>query len=123
MTTALAAWSAGTALSALILVVHHGLTAGYTRPDRGLAKESVTFGAKSHIGGMLATGNYRMDQWILGAVAGSRELGPLPIAVAWFEGLFLLPMAVSAVARPDLVRAKGAEAGAGSPACSGSPSP
>lgn len=112
VTTALAAWSAGNTLAALFLAVHHGLTAGYTRPDRRLAQEAVTFGAKSHIGGVLATGNYRMDQWILGAVAGSRELGLYSIAVAWFEGLFLLPMAVSAVARPDLVRAKGAEAGA-----------
>ena len=71
----------------------------------------MTFGAKSHIGGMLATGSYRMDQWIVGAVAGSRELGLYAIAVAWFEGLFILPMAVAATARPDLVMAKRAEAG------------
>ena len=87
---------------------HGRLLAPRPRPGQGIGHVR----RQSHIGGMLATGNYRMDQWILGAVAGSRELGLYSIAVAWFEGLFLLPMAVASVARPDLVRAKGAEAGA-----------
>jgi O-antigen/teichoic acid export membrane protein len=54
--------------------------------------------------------NYRLDQWILGAIAGTRELGLYSVAVAWAEGLFLLPTALSAVQRPDLVRAKAREA-------------
>lgn len=111
VTRALTAWSLGNVLSALLLAVHHGFTAGYGRPDAGLGREAVAFGAKSHVGGVLATGSYRMDQWILGAVAGSRELGLYSVAVAWFEGLFLLPMAIASVARPDLVRSGGAEAG------------
>jgi O-antigen/teichoic acid export membrane protein len=111
VTTALLSWSVGLGLSATVLVVDHALRVGYGRADPGLAREAVSFGAKSHVGGVLATGSYRMDQWILGAVAGPRELGLYSVAVAWFEGLFLLPMAIGAVARPDLVLAKGAEAG------------
>lgn len=111
VTTALAAWSGGLALSAGVLAVQHARRVGYGWPDPELAREAVAFGAKSHIGGVLATGSYRMDQWIVGAVSGPRELGLYSVAVAWFEGLFLLPMAVGAVARPDLVRADRAEAG------------
>jgi O-antigen/teichoic acid export membrane protein len=111
VTTALASWSIGLALSAAVLVVDHALRVGYGRADRALGREALTFGAKSHVGGVLATGSYRMDQWILGAVSGPRELGLYSVAVAWFEGLFLLPMAIGAVARPDLVLAPAAEAG------------
>lgn len=111
VTTALAAWVAGHILAATILVVHHWRTVGYGRPDAALARESVAFGSQSHVGGVLATGSYKMDQWILGAVAGPRELGLYAVAVAWFEGLFILPQTIAAVARPDLVRAEGPQAG------------
>ena len=40
-------------------------------------------------------GNYRLDQWILGAVSGSRELGLYSVAVAWAEALWQLPTALS----------------------------
>jgi O-antigen/teichoic acid export membrane protein len=111
VTAALTVWSAGNVASAVLLMVRHAVSDGFGAPDRELAGESVTFGAKSHVGGILATGSYRMDQWIVGAVAGSRELGLYAVAVAWFEGLFLLPMAIASVARPDLVRAGPEEAG------------
>jgi O-antigen/teichoic acid export membrane protein len=55
-------------------------------------------------------GNYRLDQWILGAVSGSRELGLYSVAVAWAEALWQLPTALAAVQRPDVVRAKAREA-------------
>lgn len=112
VTTALGAWSAGNAISAVLLTVDHLRRVGFGRPDSTLARETVVFGAKSHIGGVMATGSYRMDQWILGAVAGPRELGLYSVAVAWFEGLFILPMAIASVARPDLVRAAHADVGA-----------
>jgi O-antigen/teichoic acid export membrane protein len=56
-------------------------------------------------------GNYRLDQWILGAVSGSKELGLYSVAVAWSEALFFLPNALASVQRPDLVRADGKRAG------------
>jgi O-antigen/teichoic acid export membrane protein len=53
----------------------------------------------------MKTGNYRLDQWLLGSMAGSRELGLYSVAVAWSEALFYLPEALGIVMRPDLVRA------------------
>ena len=50
-------------------------------------------------------GSYRLDQWLLGAIAGPRELGVYSVAVAWAEALWYLPTALAAVQRPDLVRA------------------
>jgi O-antigen/teichoic acid export membrane protein len=55
-------------------------------------------------------GNYRLDQWLLGAIAGPRELGLYSVAVAWAEALWYLPTALAAVQRPHLVRARAAEA-------------
>ncbi len=55
-------------------------------------------------------GNYRADQWILGVIAGSTELGLYSVAVAWSEVLFFLPTTLVAVTRPDLVRATAEEA-------------
>jgi O-antigen/teichoic acid export membrane protein len=70
----------------------------------------LSFGLKAHAGRVMLIGNYRVDQWILGAVGGSRELGLYSVAVAWSETLFFLPNALAAVQRPDLVRAEHAEA-------------
>jgi O-antigen/teichoic acid export membrane protein len=58
----------------------------------------------------MEVGNYRADQWLLGSMAGSRELGLYSIAVAWAEALYYLPGVVVLVQRPDLVRAGAREA-------------
>jgi O-antigen/teichoic acid export membrane protein len=85
--------------------------AGFGPPSVTLARRSFMFGAKAHVGGILATGNLRLDHWFVGAIAGQRELGLYNAAVAWSEALFLLPQALGLVFRPDLVRAS--ESGAG----------
>jgi O-antigen/teichoic acid export membrane protein len=59
---------------------------------------------------MMEVGNYRGDQWMLGAMVGPRELGLYSIAVAWAELLFYLPGVLVLVQRPDLVRASPSEA-------------
>lgn len=69
--------------------------AGFGSLDRRLASEMVGFGIKAHAGRVMKTGNYRLDQWILGSIAGSRELGLYSVAVAWTEALFFLPEALS----------------------------
>jgi O-antigen/teichoic acid export membrane protein len=79
--------------------------AGFGRPDMQLARRTLVFGLKAHIGRTLLLGNYRLDQWIVGAVAGARQLGLYSVAVAWAESLFYLPTALQAVQRPDVVRA------------------
>ena len=83
---------------------------GFGRPDRALAKRMLAFGLKAHLGRAMLFGNYRADQWILGVIAGSKELGLYSVAVAWSEVLFFLPTTLVAVQRPDLVRASPEEA-------------
>jgi O-antigen/teichoic acid export membrane protein len=85
--------------------------AGFGRPDRRLARAMAGFGVKAHIGRVMKSGNYRFDQWLVGAMAGTRELGLYSVAVAWAEGLFFLPEALTAVLRPDIVRSSSADAG------------
>ena len=70
----------------------------------------LSFGLKAHLGRAMLFGNYRADQWILGVIAGSTELGLYSVAVAWSEVLFFLPTTLVAVTRPDLVRATAEEA-------------
>jgi O-antigen/teichoic acid export membrane protein len=97
------------ASTALLLVVLYR-SFGLASPDVRLARRSIGFGLKIYPGGIINTANYRLDQWILGGVAGARELGLYSVAVAWAETLFYLPTALALVQRPDLVRATPAEA-------------
>jgi O-antigen/teichoic acid export membrane protein len=109
--TAVGVWLAGQALECLIFVWYiQRRLAGFGRPDLMLARRSVGFGAKAHVGRVMLLGNYRLDQWFVGAIAGNRELGLYSVAVAWAEALWYLPTALAAVQRPDLVRATREEA-------------
>lgn len=108
---ALGAWVAGQALAMLILIAFvAGRSVGFGRPQAALARETVGFGLKTHGGRVLTLGNYKVDQWIVGGVAGARELGLYSVAVAWSEALFFLPTALTLVQRPDLIRAGPREA-------------
>lgn len=109
--TAVATTIGGQVLSTALLAWYlHRRLAGFGRPDRALLREAMGFGIKAHAGRVMLLGNYRLDQWFVGAIAGSRELGLYSVAVAWAEALFFLPTAVVAVQRPDLVRAEPREA-------------
>ena len=88
-------------------VVRH---AGFGRPDLRLAARSLRFGVRVHLGSFMAIGNYRLDQWFIGVMAGSAELGRYSVAVAWAEVLFYIPGVLVLVQRPDLVRASGEQA-------------
>ena len=83
---------------------------GFGRPEPALARQMLAFGLKAHLGRAMLFGNYRADQWILGVMASSKELGLYSVAVAWSEVLFFLPTTLVAVQRPDLVRASPEEA-------------
>ena len=107
---AVGAWVGGQVLATLLLGQAVVRRVGVGRPDRALAREMVSFGVRAHLGRVMLLGNYRLDQWILGSVAGPGALGPYSVAVAWSEALFFLPTALSAVQRPDLVRADPGEA-------------
>jgi O-antigen/teichoic acid export membrane protein len=109
--TAVGVWLAGQALEVVILGGYLQLRlAGFGRPDLGLASRALGFGLKAHVGRVMQLGNYRLDQWLLGAISGPRELGLYSVAVAWAEALWYLPTALAYVQRPDLVRATAEEA-------------
>jgi O-antigen/teichoic acid export membrane protein len=96
----------GQALTSLVLFWYTARRlSGFGRPDLALARRSIAFGVRSHAGRIMLLGNYRLDQWLLGAISGSRQLGLYSVAVSWAEVLFYLPTTLAAVQRPDLVRA------------------
>jgi O-antigen/teichoic acid export membrane protein len=105
VTSAVAAWVGGEVLGTLILIWYVATRLqGFGRPSWAVARRTLSFGLRSHPGRILLLGNYRLDQWILGAVAGARELGLYSVAVAWSSSLFYLPTSLTLVQRPDLVR-------------------
>jgi O-antigen/teichoic acid export membrane protein len=112
VTAAVSVWVAGQLASTVVLAAYVARRVpGFARPDAALARRMMGFGIKAHAGRVMLLGNYRLDQWILGAIGGSRELGLYSVAVAWSEGLFFLPNAIASVQRPDLVRADRRSAG------------
>jgi O-antigen/teichoic acid export membrane protein len=109
---AVAIWVAGQLLATAFLAWYlMRRLHGFGRADLPLARRGLRFGIKAHAGRVMIFGNYRLDQWILGGVSGSRELGHYSVAVAWSEMLFFLPQALVSVQRPDLVRASRQRAG------------
>lgn len=111
VTAAVFAWMFGQllAVAVLITVIRRGF--GFGAPRRALGSELLSFGARSHVARILLISNYRVDQWIVGALAGSAALGTYSVAVAFSEALFFLPTALAAVQRPDLVRLSSEAAG------------
>jgi O-antigen/teichoic acid export membrane protein len=108
---ALGAWVAGQVLVTTLLAWYvWARLAGFGRPRLGLAGAALRFGVLAHAGRVMKTGNYRLDQWLLGSLAGPRELGLYSVAVAWSEAIFYLPEALMMVIRPDVVRASRVEA-------------
>jgi O-antigen/teichoic acid export membrane protein len=109
---AVASWVAGQCLTTALLIGSVAMRfEGFGPPDLRLARQTFVFGAKTLPGRISVLGAYRLDQWLLGTIVGTRELGLYSVAVAWSEALFFLPTTVVAVQRPDLVRGSPEEAG------------
>ncbi|AEH09709.1 MULTISPECIES: oligosaccharide flippase family protein [Protofrankia] len=109
---AVAACIGGQVLGTALMAWYVGRrAAGFGRPDLRLARRSLGFGMKAHAGQTMLLANYKLDQWLVGAIAGAHQLGVYSVAVAWAEALFYLPTALAAVQRPDLVRSSGGDAG------------
>jgi O-antigen/teichoic acid export membrane protein len=108
---ALLAWVIGFAVSAALLVAQVGRSSGFAVPSAPLLRQILGFGLRSHLGGVMMTGTYRLDHWLLGALGNARELGTYSVAAAWFDGIVHLSRAVSVTFRPDLLRASTVDAG------------
>ena len=108
--SAIGAWIGGQALGVALLAVYVARHAGFGRADAATARRALAFGAKAHVSRFLTVSTYRGDQWLLGAIGGSRELGIYSVAVAWAEALYYLPGVLVLIQRPDLVRATRAKA-------------
>ncbi|BEL09720.1 hypothetical protein Q0Z83_079110 [Actinoplanes sichuanensis] len=104
-------WAIGFAVSAGLLVAHVGRSSGFAAPSAPLLRQVLGFGLRSHVGGVMMTGTYRLDHWLVGALGNARELGTYSVAAAWFDGIVHLSRAVSVTFRPDLLRASTADAG------------
>ncbi|MBB4695090.1 polysaccharide biosynthesis C-terminal domain-containing protein [Paractinoplanes abujensis] len=104
-------WVIGLAVSAALLVAHVCRSSGFALPSRPLLRQILGFGLRSHLGGVMVSGTYRLDHWILGAFGGARELGTYSVTVAWFDAIAHLSRAVSVTFRPDLLRASAEDAG------------
>lgn len=108
---AVGVWIGGQVIASLVLARFLARRGdGFGAAQLVLARRQLAFGAKTHAGRVMTLGNYRLDQWLVGAIAGTRELGLYSVAVAWAEALFFLPTALSLAQRPDLVRATPADA-------------
>src|ERR671936_1151488 len=106
VTIAFGNWVAAQAAATVLLLWFVARrSVGFGRPETRLARRALGFGLRTHFGRLMMFGNYRADQWFVGSMAGSRELGLYSIAVAWSEVLFYLPSAFVIVQRPYLVRA------------------
>jgi O-antigen/teichoic acid export membrane protein len=104
-------WVAGLAVSAALVVTHVGRSFGFATPSAPLLRQILGFGLRSHLGGVMLTGTYRLDTWMLGAYGSARDLGTYSVAIAWFDAMVHLSRAVSVTFRPDLLRASTADAG------------
>jgi O-antigen/teichoic acid export membrane protein len=109
---ALITWLAGQCLSTAALAISTARRDRLAAPDRGAAREAVSFGLRAYPAHVMNLGNYRADQWIMGVLSTPQELGLYSVAVAWSEALFMLPQALMTVQRPGLVRALPKDAGA-----------
>jgi O-antigen/teichoic acid export membrane protein len=103
---ALLSWVTGQCLSTAIQAWYvWRRLGGFGPPDAALGREVLSFGLRAHAGRVLNQGNYRLDQWIMGSLAGSGALGIYSVAVAWTEALFFLPTSLALAQVPDVTRA------------------
>ena len=99
-------WLLGQFIALAVLVGAVRVGAGFGRPSVALARRTLRFGLQAHFGRVLLLGNYRADQWIVGAISGPERLGVYSVAVSWAEVLFFVPTVISVVQRPDLARSE-----------------
>ena len=89
------------AATATIVFSHRRLSRGRDRaPEPGQLRRALVFGIKGYAGNALQSLNYRVDFFVLSAVAGTAVLGHYAVAVAVTSVLWLMPQALSDVVFP-----------------------
>jgi O-antigen/teichoic acid export membrane protein len=76
--------------------------AGFAPPQARLLREAVGFGLRAWVGGLAYLLNARIDQIVLGLLAGEATLGVYAASVNASEVLFYVPSAVGAALLPAL---------------------
>ncbi len=97
---ALAIWTAVGALGGVLLLSAAASEIGWTRPDIGVLRDSVRFGARAWIGSLSQQLNARTDQIIIGIISTEATLGIYAVAVNASEVLYYLPSAVATALLP-----------------------
>lgn len=77
------------------------------RPGLEPMREAVSFGVKSYSAHALQFLNYRLDLFILNAVAASATVGHYSVAISVTSAMWLLPSALSAVVFPRVAALTG----------------
>jgi O-antigen/teichoic acid export membrane protein len=109
--TAFSAWVAAQAVPVMFLIWHVTRRLdGFGRPDFALARKTLRFGIQTHLYQIMSMGNVRLDQWILGVIGSTRELGLYSVAVSVSTAIYQLPSALDLAQRPDLARGSKSEA-------------
>jgi O-antigen/teichoic acid export membrane protein len=99
---ALAAWLFAQGAPTVLLWLACFREAGFARPDRRLLRIAVRFGLRAWAGGLAYVLNARVDQIVLGLLAGNATLGVYAVAVNGSELLFYVPSAVGSALLPAI---------------------
>jgi len=104
LTVAVLSWGLGyvLALGAIIYRFRDEITS-YKRSSKVRSQylsESLKYGLKAHIGNLITFLNYRIDVYLLGALAGTYAVGIYAVTVPITEAIWLVSNAASAVLFP-----------------------
>lgn len=102
---ALAIWTAVEAVAGVALLSAGASETGWRRPDLGVLRESVRFGARAWIGSLSQLLNARTDQIITGIISTEAVLGVYAVAVNASEVLYYLPSAAVTALLPAVAAA------------------
>ncbi|MEA2171599.1 MAG: hypothetical protein QOF76_4899 [Solirubrobacteraceae bacterium] len=75
-----------------------------TPPPPGVLRRAMSFGARGYMANALQAINYRLDIFILSAVASTAQVGQYAVAIGITTVLWLLPNALSDVLFPRIAR-------------------
>ena len=98
---AVSAWGISSLLAFIVLIrIILQMTPIHIRFDRILFMEHLGFGAKAHLSTVIGLLSLRFDQYILGALTNTGEVGKYAVAVNLAELLWFIPSSVSFVLLP-----------------------